>query len=47
MKKSAKDYYAELKDGYGAKIRQLVPKYDDMTRCIVDLLKLCSPATTE
>ncbi len=45
MKKSAKNYYVELKNGYGDKIRQLVPKYDDMTRCIIDLLDLCSPAT--
>ena len=41
----AKDYYAQLKEGYSTKIRQLVPKYDDMTRCIADLVKLRAPAT--
>jgi len=45
MKKSAKKYYAGLRNGYAVKIRQLVPKYDEMTRCIVDLLKFSSPAT--
>lgn len=45
MKKSAKKYYAELRNGYAVRIRQLVPKYDDMIRCIVDLLKLSSPVT--
>ena len=45
MRKSAKNYYAELRSGYTIKIRQLVPKYDEMIGCIVDLLKLCSPAT--
>ena len=45
MKESAKQYYAELRNGYAVRIRQLVPKYDDMIRCILDLLKLSSPVT--
>ena len=40
-----KDYYAQLKRCYLTKIRQLVPKYDDMARCIVDLVKLRAPST--
>ena len=45
MKKIAEDYYAELKTEYSVKIRQLVPRYDDMTRCITEILELCSPET--
>lgn len=37
------DYYAALSDGYAEKIRQLVPRYDEMLDCIVELLALCSP----
>ena len=44
MRRSAKNYYVELRNGYTIKIRQLVPKHDDMIGCIIDLLKLCSPA---
>lgn len=43
MKKTAKTYYADLRDDYSLKIRQLVPKYDEMVECIVQLLCLSSP----
>ncbi|MGD2217039.1 MAG: class I SAM-dependent methyltransferase [Gemmatimonadales bacterium] len=43
MKKTARAYYADLKDDYSAKIRQLVPKYDEMVECIVQLLRLRAP----
>lgn len=45
MKKAMKDFYADLTRDYATKIRQLVPKYDEMVECIVDLLQLCSPRT--
>lgn len=41
--RSADSYYAALADGYEEKIRQLVPRYDDMLSCIVDLLALREP----
>jgi 16S rRNA (cytosine1402-N4)-methyltransferase len=43
MKKMARAYYADLKVDYSVKIRQLVPKYDEMVECIVQLLRLGSP----
>ncbi len=39
----ARAYYADLKVDYSVKIRQLVPKYDEMVECIVQLLRLGSP----
>jgi tRNA (cmo5U34)-methyltransferase len=43
MKRRARAYYADLKADYSVKIRQLVPKYDEMVECIVQLLRLRSP----
>ncbi|UCC73152.1 MAG: class I SAM-dependent methyltransferase [Gemmatimonadota bacterium] len=43
MKKETRAYYADLKADYSIKIRQLVPKYDEMVECIVELLRLRSP----
>jgi tRNA (cmo5U34)-methyltransferase len=45
MKRQADEYYADLQEGYEAKIRKLVPKYDEMVECILDLLELYSPRT--
>lgn len=45
MKKIAQDYYAGLKVNYAKKIRQLVPRYDDMVQCMVELLQLSRPRT--
>lgn len=45
MKKAAEDYYAELTRNYDSKIRQLVPKYDEMVGCILDLIVLAAPRT--
>lgn len=45
MKKAAKDFYADLTRDYSTKIRQLVPRYDEMVECILELLELCSPKT--
>lgn len=36
-------FYARLSDAYGDRIRQLVPRYDDMLRCIVELAVLQDP----
>jgi tRNA (cmo5U34)-methyltransferase len=43
MKRTARAYYAELEADYSIKIRQLVPKYDEMVECIVQLLRLGAP----
>ncbi|NIN70825.1 MAG: methyltransferase domain-containing protein [Gemmatimonadetes bacterium] len=43
MKRTARAYYADLKTGYSVKIRQLVPKYDEMVEYIVQLLHLHAP----
>lgn len=43
MKRTARTYYADLRDDYSVKIRQLVPKYDEMVECIVQLLRLRAP----
>jgi cyclopropane fatty-acyl-phospholipid synthase-like methyltransferase len=43
MKKTARTYYADLRDDYSVKIRQLVPKYDEMVECIIQLLRLRAP----
>lgn len=45
MKPTARRYYAELKADYAAKIRQLVPGYDEMVECIIALLELRAPQT--
>ncbi|NIM52972.1 MAG: methyltransferase domain-containing protein [Gemmatimonadales bacterium] len=45
MKKIAQDYYADLKIEYAKKIRQLVPRYDDMVQCMVELLQHSRPRT--
>jgi len=45
MKKATKDINADLTRDYSTKIRQLVPKYDEMVECIVELHQLCSPRT--
>ena len=39
MKPATRRYYAELKADYAVKIRQLVPRYDEMVECTVDLLE--------
>lgn len=36
-------FYARLSDAYSDRIRQLVPLYDDMLRCIVELAALLEP----
>jgi tRNA (cmo5U34)-methyltransferase len=43
MKKTAQGYYAELTRDYDVKIRQLVPRYDEMVGCILDLVRLSTP----
>ena len=43
MKETAKTFYTQLAEGYAEKIRQLVPMYDDMVQCIVELLRMCAP----
>ncbi|UCF18594.1 MAG: class I SAM-dependent methyltransferase [Gemmatimonadota bacterium] len=43
MKETARSYYADLVREYPSKIRQLVPKYDEMVRCIIELLQLIRP----
>lgn len=45
MKRQAEKYYTDLQEDYAAKIRKLVPKYDEMVECILDLLELYSPRT--
>ncbi len=45
MTRTAEDYYAEFSAGYAEKIRQLVPRYDEMLECILDLLRLAGPST--
>jgi len=43
MKRSTRAYYAGLEADYSVKIRQLVPKYDELVECIVELVRLCAP----
>jgi tRNA (cmo5U34)-methyltransferase len=45
MKRQAENYYTDLQEDYATKIRKLVPKYDEMVKCILDLLDLYSPRT--
>jgi tRNA (cmo5U34)-methyltransferase len=45
MKRQAEKYYTDLQEDYSAKIRKLVPKYDEMVESILDLLELNSPRT--
>jgi ubiquinone/menaquinone biosynthesis C-methylase UbiE len=45
MLKSAHDYYTVLQQDYTTRIRQLVPRYDELVTCIVDLLRDRAPAT--
>jgi ubiquinone/menaquinone biosynthesis C-methylase UbiE len=42
-KGSAPGYYADLANDYSVKIRQLVPRYDEMVGCIIDLLQVAAP----
>lgn len=37
------EFYSRLSGQYSVRIRQLVPKYDDMVECIVDLIMLHGP----
>jgi trans-aconitate methyltransferase len=41
--RTARDYYAEFSAGYAEKIRQLVPRYDEMVETVLDLLQLAHP----
>jgi trans-aconitate methyltransferase len=43
MQRDTLAYYRRLSEGYDEKIRQLVPKYDDMTALIVDRIVRRSP----
>lgn len=43
MKEEVREYYADLRQAYPAKIRQLVPKYDEMIELIVELLLVGEP----
>jgi len=45
MKRATEDFYAALTRDYSTKIRQLVPRYDEMVECILELLELCRPKT--
>ncbi len=45
MKPTTRRYYAELKADYAVKIRQLVPGYDEMVECIIELLESRAPQT--
>jgi tRNA (cmo5U34)-methyltransferase len=45
MKEEVRDYYADLKQAYPTKIRQLVPLYDEMVELIIELLRLGEPRT--
>ncbi|KPK82431.1 MAG: hypothetical protein AMS25_02270 [Gemmatimonas sp. SM23_52] len=45
MKRATEEFYAALTTDYLTKIRQLVPRYDEMVECILELLELCSPKT--
>ena len=45
MKEKVREYYADLRQAYPTKIRQLVPKYDEMVDLIVELLRLDEPRT--
>ena len=44
MNRATSEYYAELGRDYETSIRQLVPKYDDMVRCLLDLVSASSPS---
>lgn len=43
MMRTAQRYYAAFSTGYAEKIRQLVPRYDEMLETIVDLVRLAEP----
>lgn len=43
MKEEIRGYYADLNRSYPTKIRQLVPRYDEMVDVIVELLRLSEP----
>lgn len=43
MKREVREYYADLRLAYPTKIRQLVPRYDEMVDLIVELLRLAEP----
>jgi SAM-dependent methyltransferase len=43
MKRTSRAYYAGLSEHYSLKIRQLVPRYDEMVEVIVQLLRLRTP----
>ena len=45
MKEEIREYYADLRQAYPTKIRQLVPRYDEMVELIVELLQLGEPRT--
>jgi len=45
MKEKVREYYAGLNQAYATKIRQLVPRYDEMVELIVELLGLRDPRT--
>jgi tRNA (cmo5U34)-methyltransferase len=45
MKEEVREYYADLRQAYPTKIRQLVPRYDEMVELIVQLLRLGEPLT--
>ena len=45
MLQPAHEYYAVLQRDYATRIRQLVPKYDELVRCTVDALRQRSPST--
>jgi ubiquinone/menaquinone biosynthesis C-methylase UbiE len=43
--KSAHDYYTVLQQDYPTRIRQLVPKYDELVGCVAALLREREPGT--
>lgn len=45
MSATLDQYYAELASEYEVSIRQLVPRYDDMLACVVDLVASAKPGT--
>ena len=45
MLQPAHEYYAVLQRDYATRIRQLVPRYDELVRCIVAALRERSPST--
>jgi tRNA (cmo5U34)-methyltransferase len=43
--RTSEDYYAAFSAEYAERIRQLVPRYDEMLETILDLLRLADPVT--